>query len=78
VDLSMMTNQEKTNLETHVDLCAMRYQQLDSRLTTMETKMDGLQEQITNSHRSMVTTIIGSAATILSGLLGLILVILTQ
>jgi hypothetical protein len=74
-DLGETTNLEKTSLEAHVDLCAMRYRQLDLRLSSLETKMDVIQKDIIDGQRSMKTTLIGSAATILGGLLSLALVI---
>jgi hypothetical protein len=74
-DLAATTTLEKTSLEAHVDLCAMRYSQLDARLKSLETKMDAIQADILEGQRSMKTTLIGSAATILGGLLSLALVI---
>ena len=46
------TNLEKESLEAHVDLCALRYQQLDTRLTNVETKIDTIQEDIKNGNRA--------------------------
>lgn len=72
------TNLERENLEAHVDLCAERYKQLDLRLTIIETKVESLAEAI-NSHRLSTTrVIIGSTATIVTGLLGLITTILMK
>jgi len=31
---------ERTNLETHVDLCELRYKQLDDRMTRIEHKVE--------------------------------------
>ena len=36
------TQIEKENLETHVELCALRYQNLENRLTNIETKVESL------------------------------------
>jgi len=72
-DVSDTTSLERTSLEAHVDLCAMRYGQLDSRLISLESKMDSIQRDLAESHKSMKTTVIGSAATIVSGLLALAL-----
>jgi hypothetical protein len=72
-DVSDTTSLERTSLEAHVDLCAMRYGQLDSRLISLENKMDSIQRDLAESHKSMKTTLIGSAATIVSGLLALAL-----
>ena len=77
-DLGQTTNLEKTSLEAHVDLCAMRYKQLDIRLTTLEVKMDAIQKDIIEGQRSLKTTLITSAGTIVSGILGLIVVLLMK
>lgn len=69
---------EKQSLEAHVDLCAMRYKQLDTRLTVLETKMDGVAEAISKANNSMRGVIITSTATIVTGLLGLITTILLK
>ena len=77
-DLGDTTNLEKTSLEAHVDLCAMRYRQLDLRLSSLETKMDAIQADISEGQKSMKATLLGSAATIVGGLLSLALVIYMQ
>ena len=69
---------EKTNLEAHVDLCAQRYESLDNRLTNIETKVGELQTAIKDSHNSMVKVIIGTAGTVVSGVLSVLVVILTK
>lgn len=72
------TDLEKTSLEAHVDLCAMRYDSLDSRLTTIETKVGTLQDTIEKSHLSMIKVLIGTAGTVIAGVLSTIFVILTK
>lgn len=74
-DLATTTSLERTSLEAHVDMCAMRYGQLDQRLQSLETKMDAIQQDIVQGQRSTRSTTITSAATILSGLLALALAI---
>jgi len=72
------TNLEKESLEAHVDLCALRYQQLDIRLTNVETKIDSIHKDITEGQKSMTKVLIGTAGTIVAGLLSTIVVILFQ
>lgn len=72
------TNLEKESLEAHVDLCALRYQQLDSRLTKIEEKVEDIHEDITNGNKSMVKVLIGATGTIIAGLLSTIVVLLTS
>jgi hypothetical protein len=72
------TDIEKNNLESHVELCALRYQNLETRLTTIETKVVSLAEKIQDSQSSMSKVIIGSAATIVAGLLSTVVTILIK
>jgi hypothetical protein len=69
---------EKTNLEAHVDLCAQRYDSLDKRLSSIEQKFDKLQELIEKSHNSMAKVIIGTAGTVVTGVLGVLVVMLQR
>jgi hypothetical protein len=69
---------EKTNLEAHVDLCAQRYQSLDERLTKIEGKFGDLQKLIESGQSSMTKVMIGTAGTIVTGILGLIVVVLQK
>lgn len=72
------SNLEKENLEAHVDLCALRYEQLDNRLTNVETKIDNIHKDITEGQKSMTKVLIGTAGTIIAGLLSTVIVILLQ
>lgn len=72
------TNLERESLEAHVDLCSMRYKQLDLRLSVLETKMDKLNEDIVKGQRSLSTVIITSSGTVVAGILGLITTILLK
>ena len=72
------TNLERTNLEAHVDLCAERYKQLDLRLSTLEVKVDAISTAIANSSNSMKTVVITSTATVVTGILGLIVTVLLK
>jgi hypothetical protein len=72
------TELEKTSLEAHVDLCALRYGQLESRLETIEGKVSTLQDTIEKSHMSMVKVLIGTAGTVVAGVLSVMVVILTK
>jgi len=67
---------EKESLEAHVDLCALRYEQLDRRLTGLEEKVDKLHTDVVDGQKSMTKVLIGSAGTIVAGLLSTIIVIL--
>jgi hypothetical protein len=72
------TDIEKENSEAHVELCAQRYENLDKRLTNIETKVVTLQDTIEKSHLSMVKVLIGTAGTVVAGVLSTMFVILTK
>jgi hypothetical protein len=69
---------EKTNLEAHVDLCAQRYQSLDDRLTSIEGKFGDLKKLIETGHTSMTKVIVGTAGTVITGIIGLVVVVLQK
>lgn len=77
-DLAEISEIENENLEAHVAICAQRYKQLDLRLTTLEVKMDAVQREIIDGQKSLKTTIISSAGTIVVALIGVISTILIK
>jgi hypothetical protein len=48
--MSEATDIEKKSLEAHVELCAERYTQLESRFEHVETRIDGLQVLMREVH----------------------------
>lgn len=70
------TQLEKESLEAHVDLCAIRYENLDSRLTNVETKISEIHDDIKEGNNSLIKVLIGAAGTIIAGLLSTIIVII--
>ena len=70
------TQLEKESLEAHVDLCALRYEQMDKRLTAVEEKIDSIHEDLRDGQQSLVKVLIGATGTIIAGLLSTIVVIL--
>jgi phage shock protein A len=72
------TEIEKENLESHVELCALRYQNLETRLHTIETKVETLSGKIEESKASMSKVIIGATATIVAGMLSTIVTIIMK
>ena len=75
----MATSQlEKENLEAHVDLCAQRYEVLEGRLTKIEEKVEHIHSDIVHGNKAMIKVLIGTAGTIVAGLLSTIVVILMQ
>ena len=72
----MATELEKTNLEAHVDLCALRYEALESRLTKIEDKVENIHTDIVEGQKSMTKVLIGTAGTVVASILSIVIVIL--
>ena len=73
--MSKTTDLERENLEAHVDLCQQRYENLESRLTKIETKVDSIHKDVVEGQKSMTKVLIGAAGTIVAGLLSTIIVL---
>ena len=72
------TDIEKENLESHVELCALRYQNLESRLVTIEKNVTTLTKKIESTHADMSKVIFGATATIVAGIASTIITILIK
>lgn len=75
---SPTTELEKTSLEAHVDLCALRYAQLDKRLTNLEDKVDDMHQEIVSGQKSLVKVIVGTAGTVTAGILSVVIAVLMR
>lgn len=69
---------EKDNLELHVELCAARYESLEKRLTNIEVKVSELGNTIKESQHSMTKVLIGTAGTVVAGVISTLVVLLTK
>ena len=76
--MSTPTAIEKENLEAHVELCAQRYDALETRLTSVEKKIGTLQDTIEKSSLNTIKILIGTGGTIIVAVLSLIGVIITK
>jgi uncharacterized protein YlxW (UPF0749 family) len=76
--MSNRTQIEKENLEAHVELCAQRYDALETRLDSVEKKITTLQDTIEKSSLNTIKILIGTAGTIIVAVLSLIGVIITK
>jgi hypothetical protein len=72
------TSIEKKSLEAHVDLCAIRYGQLEQRLSTIEEKVGHLQRTIEKSSLNTIKVLIGTAGTIIVAIITMLGVIITK
>lgn len=76
MSLHETTELEKESLEAHVDLCAVRYRSLDNRLTNVESTLKEIHNDIKMGQQSMTKVLIGTAGTVVAGLLSTIVVLL--
>lgn len=76
--MSGPTDIEKENLEAHVELCAERYRQLETRLTSIEEKVANLQTTIEKSSIHTIKVLIGTAGTVIVGILSTLAVIISK
>jgi len=74
----MATELERTNLEAHVDLCAIRYEALEGRLEQVESKIEHIHTDILDGQKSMTKVLIGTAGTVVASLVSIVIVILLQ
>jgi len=72
---SPTTDIEKKSLEAHVELCAERYANLDTKLDSLETRMDKMEKYIleirnsvTGSENNQYKTVIAIGTTIIGAL----------
>jgi tetrahydromethanopterin S-methyltransferase subunit G len=75
---SPVTSLEKESLEAHVDLCALRYEQLDKRMTKLEEKVEHIHEDIVHGQKSMTKVLIGTAGTVIAAVASVIVTILLK
>jgi hypothetical protein len=76
--MSTTTDIEKENLEAHVELCAQRYDALEKRLGSIETKVSTLQDLVEKGQLSMTKVLIGTAGTVIAGVLSTLVIVLTK
>jgi len=76
--MSNPTSIEKQNLEAHVELCAQRYDALETRLSSVEKKLGTLQDTVEKSSLNTIKILIGTAGTIIVAVLSLVGVIVTK
>ena len=71
-------DQESQDLDLHVQLCAQRYSELDSRITSLETKTDQILTEIQKNKVELTKIIVGTAGTVITSMLALIVTILIK
>ena len=76
--MARATDIEKESLEAHVELCQQRYETLDKRLSYIESKVEEIHADMIESRTSMAKVIMGSAGTVVVGLISTIVVLITK
>jgi len=69
---------ESSSLETHVELCAQRYEALDQRLVKVESKIDDVHKKVESLHADLWKVLIGTIGTVVVSLITTAGVILTH
>lgn len=72
------TDIEKESLESHVEMCALRYGELETRLGVLEVKITKVADDVSESKNSLAKVIITSAGLIISSIIGAIVTILIK
>jgi hypothetical protein len=78
---------EKTSLEAHVELCAERYDNMEHKMTTMETRLAKVEtivsdiknmliEKETLAYKKLISFGIGIIGSLITALMGLVMYIL--
>jgi hypothetical protein len=70
--MTQPTELERTSLEAHVDLCALRYGQLEEKIDKIETKIDLIEAKLDQFKTDIAWMIIKGGAGIILFLLGAI------
>ena len=73
-----MASIEKESLEAHVELCALRYAQLETRLTNLKDKVTNIHEDIVKGQKSLTTVIVSTAGTVIVGVISIVVTILMK
>lgn len=64
--MSTTTKIEKENLEAHVELCAERYKNLETKLDNLESRMDKLEGYLVEIKNSLSTNDSGQYKTLIA------------
>lgn len=69
---------ERNNLGIHIDFCAFRYGALEDRIERVEGTLTEIHTDIKAGQHSLTKVLVGTAGTIVAGLLSTIVVILIE
>lgn len=69
---------ERESLAAHVDICAIRYENLEKRLHMLEENMAKLVDLVQESRNSMAKILVGTCGTIITGIISTVIVVLLK
>ena len=72
------TEYERAHLEAHVDLCAIRYAQLNERLEKVETAVSELHQGVVKGNKGLVKAMIVAVSTVVVALVGAVATIISS
>ena len=75
--MSDTTEYERTHLEAHVDLCALRYTQLNERLEKVEAAVTDLHQGVVKGNKGLVKAMIVAVSTVVVALIGAVATIIS-
>ena len=67
----LFLEQERKDLDLHIDLCAKRYNQLNTRLEAIEDKVSDIAKKIDSNKTEINKALIATAGTIIVSVVGL-------
>lgn len=74
----LFLDQERTDLNLHIDLCAKRYNELNDRLHIIEEKVENIGKKIDSNKTEINKALIATCGTIIVSIIGLATVILNR
>lgn len=78
INSNFFMEQEKQDLELHIALSSQRFAGIVERLDKIEVKIDEFEALLDENRRNLATVIIGAAATISTGIFGLIITLVMK
>lgn len=66
----LFLDQERNDLNLHIDLCAKRYKQLSERLDNIETKVEDISKKIDSNKTEINKALIATCGTIIVSVIG--------
>lgn len=72
----LFLDQERNDLNLHIDLCAKRYNQLNTRLEAIEETVGNISKKLDSNKTEITKALIATAGTIIVAVVGLMSMIL--